>query len=190
MKPFCDKEALKKRKNPLKYRLTLYSLTSECIFSILFSIHLLRCLQGTFVYQSRVFLSWWSFSLFSWPYWWFRRDSVGRIKMLITSRGWRVNIDGYEENQALRLRGRENDSCKQKGQENTFLGWNAKYPPYFIIYSSTTDRRSTDEIVCHISSHFIFIRNLWRYGIIQINRSLSIYIHIYLYRSRYGHYWS
>ena len=80
--------------------------------------------------------------------------------MLITSRGSRVNIDGYEENQALRFRRRENDSCKQKGQENTFLGWIAKYPPYFIIYSSTTDRRSTEEIVCHISSHFIFIRNL------------------------------
>ena len=136
------------------------------------------------------FSSWWSFSLFSWPYCMIQGDSVGRIKMLITSRGWRVNIDGYEENQALRFRRRENDSCKQKGQENTFLGWNAKYSPYFIIYSSTTDRRSTDEIVCHISSHFIFIRNLWRYGIIQINRSLSIYIHIYLYRSRYGHYWS
>ena len=111
---------------------------------------------------------------------WFRGDSVGRIKMLVTSRGWRVNIDGYEENQALRLRGRENDSCKQKGQENTFLGWNAKYPPYFIIYSSTTDRRSTDEIVCHISSHFIFIRNLWRYGTIQINRSLSLSLSLYL----------
>ena len=37
--------------------------------------------------------------------------------MLVTSRGWRVNIDGYEENQALRFRRRENDSCKQKGQE-------------------------------------------------------------------------
>ena len=64
--------------------------------------------------------------------------------MLVTSRGWRVNIDGYEENQALRFRRRENDSCKQKGQENT-LGWIAKYLPYFIIYSLTTDRnRSLD----------------------------------------------
>ena len=178
------------RKNPLKYRLTLYSLTSECIFSILFSIHLLRCWQGEFVYQSRVFQAGDHFLYSRDLTAWFRGDSVGRIKMLITSRGWRVNIDGYEENQALRFRRRENDSCKQKGQENTFLGWNAKYSPYFIIYSSTTDRRSTDEIVCHISSHFIFIRNPWRYGIIQINRSLSIYIHIYLYRSRYGHYWS
>ena len=41
LETFFDEEALKKRKNPLKYRLTLYSLTSECIFSILFSIHLL-----------------------------------------------------------------------------------------------------------------------------------------------------
>ena len=87
-------------------------------------------------------------------------------------------MNGYEENQALRLRGRENDSCKQKGQENTFLGRNAKYPPYFIIYSRTTDRRSTDGIVRHISSHFIFIRNLWRYGTIQINRSLSLSLYL------------
>ena len=65
--------------------------------------------------------------------------------MLVTSGGWRVNIDGYEEKQALRFRRRENDSCKQKGQENTFLGWIAKYSPYFIIYSLTTDRnRSLD----------------------------------------------
>ena len=42
---------------------------------------------------------------------------------------------------------RENDSWKQKGQENTFLDWNAKYPPYFIIYLFTTDRKNTDEIV-------------------------------------------
>ena len=41
LETFFEEEALKKRKNPLKYRLTLYSLTSECIFSILFSIHLL-----------------------------------------------------------------------------------------------------------------------------------------------------
>ena len=41
LETFFDEEALKKRKNPLKYRLTLYSFTSECIFSILFFIHLL-----------------------------------------------------------------------------------------------------------------------------------------------------
>ena len=32
--------------------LTLYTLTSVCIFSILFSIHFLRCWQGEFVEQS------------------------------------------------------------------------------------------------------------------------------------------
>ena len=144
LETFSDEEALKKRKNPLKYRLTLYSLTSECIFSILFSIHLLRCWQGEFVYQSRVFQAGDHFLYSRDLTAWFRGDSVGRIKMLVTSRGWRVNIDGYEENQALRFRRRENDSCKQKGQENT-LGWIAKYLPYFIIYSLTTDRsRSLD----------------------------------------------
>ena len=180
------------RKNPLKYRLTLYSLTSECIFSILFSIHLLRCWQGEFVYQSRTFQASDHFLYSRDLTVGFRGDSIGRIKMLVTSRGWRVNINGYEENQALRFRRRENNNCKQKGQENTFWGWNAKYPPYFIIYSSTTDRRSTDEIVCHISSHFIFIRKLWRYGTIQINRSLSLSLslHLYRYRFRHGHYWS
>ena len=176
----------------MKYRLTLYSLKLECIFSILFSIHLLRCWQGEFVYQSRVFQAGDHFLYSRDLTVWFRGDCVGRIKMLVTSRGWRVNKDGYEENQALRFRRRENNSFKQKGQENIFLGWNAKYPPYFIIYSSTTDRRSTDEIVCHISSHFIFIRNLWRYGTVQINRSLSLFISrtLYRYRFRNEHYWS
>ena len=36
--------------------LTLYTLTSVCIFSILFSIHFLRGWQGEFVYQSREYL--------------------------------------------------------------------------------------------------------------------------------------
>ena len=36
--------------------LTLYTLRSECIFSILFSIHFLRRRQGEFVYQSRASL--------------------------------------------------------------------------------------------------------------------------------------
>ena len=35
------------------YFLTLYTLISVCIFSILFSIHFLRCWQGEFVQQSR-----------------------------------------------------------------------------------------------------------------------------------------
>ena len=34
----------------------LYTLTSVCIFSILFPIHFLRCWQGEFVYQSRASL--------------------------------------------------------------------------------------------------------------------------------------
>ena len=136
LETFSDEEALKKRKNPLKYRLTLYSLTPECIFSILFSIHLLRCWQGALVYQSRVFQAGDHFLYSRDLTVWFRGDSVRRIKMLITSRGWRVNINGYEGNQALRFRRRKNNNWKQKGQENTFLGWNAQYPPYFIIYWS------------------------------------------------------
>ena len=77
----------------------------------------------------------------------------------------------------LWFRRRENDSCKQKGQENTFLGWNAKYSPYFIIYSSTTDRRSTDEIVCHISSHFYFEKPMTLRN--YTNKQISYYICIY-----------
>ena len=36
--------------------LTLYTLTSVCIFSILFSVNFLRCWQGEFVEQSRASL--------------------------------------------------------------------------------------------------------------------------------------
>ena len=46
--------------------LTLYTLTSVCIFSILFSIHFLRSWKGEFVQQSQAsILSWWSLPLFS-----------------------------------------------------------------------------------------------------------------------------
>ena len=38
------------------YTVTLYTLTSVCIFSILFSIHFLWYWQGEFVYQSRASL--------------------------------------------------------------------------------------------------------------------------------------
>ena len=38
------------------WELTLYTLTSLCIFSILFSIHFQRCWQGEFLYQSKAFL--------------------------------------------------------------------------------------------------------------------------------------
>ena len=46
--------------------LTLDTLTSVCIFSILFSIHFLRCWQGEFVEQSRASLVD-DHSLYSWP---------------------------------------------------------------------------------------------------------------------------
>ena len=41
----------------MRVTLTLYTLTSVCIFSILFSIHFLRCWQGEFVWQSRASLA-------------------------------------------------------------------------------------------------------------------------------------
>ena len=41
----------------MRVTLTLYTLTSLCIFSILFSIHFLRCRQGEFVQQSRASLA-------------------------------------------------------------------------------------------------------------------------------------
>ena len=41
------------RPHSFLWALTLYTLTSVCIFSILFSIHFLRCWQREFVQQSR-----------------------------------------------------------------------------------------------------------------------------------------
>ena len=38
------------------YSFTLHTITSICIFSILFSIHFPRCWEGEFVYQTRAFL--------------------------------------------------------------------------------------------------------------------------------------
>ena len=46
----------------------IYALTSVCIFSILFFIHFLKCWQGEFVLGLKNFFSWWSFHLFSWPW--------------------------------------------------------------------------------------------------------------------------
>ena len=47
--------------------LTLYTLTSVCIFSILFSIDSLRCWQGEFAFTFKRFFSWWSFPFSFWP---------------------------------------------------------------------------------------------------------------------------
>lgn len=47
-------------------RLTLYILTSVWIFSILFSVHLLKCWEGEFAEQSRASHNSWSFHLFLW----------------------------------------------------------------------------------------------------------------------------
>ena len=63
--------------------LTLYTLKSVYIFSILFSIHFLRCWQGEFVYQSKD-----SFLVDHFLYshdlnMWFRGDIIGRNLMLV-----------------------------------------------------------------------------------------------------------
>ena len=47
--------------------LTLYTLTSVCIISILFTIHFLKCWQGELCLKIKSFMSWWSFSWFLWP---------------------------------------------------------------------------------------------------------------------------
>ena len=70
--------------------LTLNILTSAYIFSILFSIHFLRCWQGEFLYQLRASLGgdhlFYSHNLNVW----FRGDIVRRNKILVTLRGQRV----------------------------------------------------------------------------------------------------
>ena len=45
--------------------LTLSNLTSVCIFSMLLSMHFLRCWRRIYI---KIFFSCWSFPLFSWPY--------------------------------------------------------------------------------------------------------------------------
>ena len=41
------------KENETRSPVTLYTLTSVCMFSTLFFIHFLRCLQGEFVCQSK-----------------------------------------------------------------------------------------------------------------------------------------
>ena len=67
--------------------LTLHSLASMCVFSILFSIHFLRCWQGEFVYQSREYLVGDHFIYSHDLTVWCRGYTVGRNRMLVTLRG-------------------------------------------------------------------------------------------------------
>ena len=71
--------------------LTLYTLTSVCIFSILFFIHFPRCWQGEFVIQSKVSLPGDHFLYSHDLNVWFRSDIVGRNEKLVTLRVKRVN---------------------------------------------------------------------------------------------------
>ena len=71
--------------------LTRYTLTSVCIFSILFSIYFLSCWQGEFVWQSRASLVGDHFVYSCDLHVWFRGDIVGRNKTLVTLRGKKVN---------------------------------------------------------------------------------------------------
>ena len=59
--------------NSLEPTLTFYTITSVCIFSILFSMHFFRCLQGEFVWQSKASIIGDHFLYFWWPLyltWW------------------------------------------------------------------------------------------------------------------------
>ena len=68
--------------------LNLYALTSDCIFSILFTIHFQRCWQGEFIEQSRVSLVGDHFLYSHDLNAWFRGDIVRRNnKLLVTLRG-------------------------------------------------------------------------------------------------------
>ena len=58
--------------------LTLYALTSVCIFSILFIIHFLRCWQGEFVCQSKGYFPGDHFLYSHDLNVWFKSDIVGR----------------------------------------------------------------------------------------------------------------
>ena len=51
----------------IDFFLTLYSLTSVCIFSLLLFRHFIGLWQGEFSSTIKSFFSWWSFPLFSWP---------------------------------------------------------------------------------------------------------------------------
>ena len=67
--------------------LTIYTLKSGCIFSILFSIHFLKCWREEFVWQSRTSLVGDHFLYSRDPHGWFRGDIVRRNYMLVTLRG-------------------------------------------------------------------------------------------------------
>ena len=59
--------------NSLEPTLTFYTIMSVCIFSILFSMHFFRCLQGEFVWQSKASIIGDHFLYFWWPLyltWW------------------------------------------------------------------------------------------------------------------------
>ena len=61
-------------------------MTSVCIFSILFSIHFLRCWQGEFVWQSRASLVVDHFLYSHYGVRWFRGDIVRRNQMSVNLR--------------------------------------------------------------------------------------------------------
>ena len=75
----------------LRQLLTLYTLTSVCISSLLFSIHSLSCWQGEFVEQSKAFLVGDHFPYSRHLNLWFRGNIVRRNYKLITQRVQRVN---------------------------------------------------------------------------------------------------
>ena len=58
--------------------LTIYTLTSVCTFSILFSMHFLRCWQGEFVYRSKASFVGGHFRYSHDLNVWFRGNTVGR----------------------------------------------------------------------------------------------------------------
>ena len=75
--------------------LTLYTLTSVRIFSIMFSLHLLRCWRGEFVYQSRASLVSDNFLYSRDLNVQLRGDFVRRNKMLVTPRDQRLKLDVF-----------------------------------------------------------------------------------------------
>ena len=76
-----------KKLRPTQGLFTLHTLTSVCIFFILFSIHFPRCRQREFAYQSRAFLVGDHFFYSCDLNVRFCSNTVKRIKMLITCRG-------------------------------------------------------------------------------------------------------
>lgn len=85
-------QALSKIGNECFWDLSTYlnTQTSVCTFSILFFIHILKCWQGEFVWQTRV--SWLhDYFIYSREFYvWVSSDTVGRNYMCITLRSQRV----------------------------------------------------------------------------------------------------